>query len=331
MARLLLSLCLLILVSPVIAAERVALVIGNNAYTHARKLETAKGDAEAVATKLRGLDFEVALHTDLTEDDFPVVVAEFLIKAQDAKAVLVYYAGHGMESPALGGNYLIPVDAVLEKEAHLESQAYALNTLLDRLRRLPADVRIVILDCCRNNPLEGRAWSDGRGSNGLAAIDLQRLGGATMVVYSASPGKIAKERIRPSDLNGPFATALLQEIGQPGATAISAFASVEDRVFEDTRQVHGPRPYSAAAWLPSIALSSRPAINRAKGWWIPTLPLQAEPRERFARSRSRPGSRCVSAGAHRARSPWVLPRARRNCCARQGLRNAITVMRHLTR
>ena len=84
---------------------------------------------------------------------------------------------------------------------------------------LVSAVRLVALDCCRNNPLEGRAWAEARGEGGLGALELQRLDGATMVVFSASPGKVAKDRVRAGDRHSPFAAALLSEIGKPGATA----------------------------------------------------------------------------------------------------------------
>lgn len=234
----------------VASAERAALVIGNNAYTHARKLETAVEDAKAVAAKLEAMGFNVVLQTDAKHNDFSEVVSEFLTQAKDAEVVFIYYAGHGMESQELGGNFLIPVDAELEKESHLESQAYALDTLLKRLGTLSAPVRMLVLDCCRNNPLEGRSWSSGRGTNGMGMLDLQRLDAATMVVYSASPGKIAKERILPSDLHGPFATALLAELGDPGASAFRTFARVERRVFESTREVQRPKTFFSGSLDP---------------------------------------------------------------------------------
>jgi len=248
----------LFLCAATFAAERVALVIGNNAYTHARPLNTAKADAVAVAAKLRDLKFQVIERTEAKRDDFPEAITEFLTAAKDAKMVFIYFAGHGMESAALGGNFLIPVDAVLEKESHLESQAYSLNTLLDRLRGLSAPVRLVVLDCCRNNPLEGRSWSAGRGENGLGAIDLQRLDAATMVVFSASPGKVAKERISPLDKHGPFATALLEEIAKPGSTAIHTFAQVEDAVFRSTGEAQRPKTFFSGSLAPFNAFAFVP-------------------------------------------------------------------------
>lgn len=255
------------------AADRVALVIGNNAYTHARKLKTAVADAEAVATTLRDtLGFHVISRTDASRDDMPEAVTEFLAAAKDAQAVLVYFAGHGVESETLGGNFLVPVDAVLEKEVHLESQAYALNSLLERLKPLKAPVRLVVLDCCRNNPLEGRSWAGGRGETGLGALDMQRLDGATMVVYSASPGKVARDSVSPGDKHSPFAAALLAEMAQPGATAFGTFAKVETAVYAATAETQRPKsffsgslaPFNDFVFLPgdAVSLTSPPPVIR---------------------------------------------------------------------
>lgn len=234
------------------SAERVAFVIGNDTYRHARPLRTAAADATAVAEKLRvQFGFEVILLLNATRDDFAEGFARFLTEARTADSAVVYFAGHGIESAAMASNYLIPIDARLEKEEHLESQANSLDWLLDRLKPLSAPVRLVVLDCCRNNPLEGRTWISGRGSNvGLGAIDLQRLDTATMVVYSAAPGKAARDQLNIGDPHSPFATALLDEIDQPGANALSLFAGVEETVLEITDQTQSPKVFFSGNILP---------------------------------------------------------------------------------
>ncbi len=55
------------------ASERVALVIGNNAYTHARPLKSAVADAEAMAARLENdLGFQVITRvTEKTRTSIP--------------------------------------------------------------------------------------------------------------------------------------------------------------------------------------------------------------------------------------------------------------------
>jgi formylglycine-generating enzyme required for sulfatase activity len=241
----------LLLTFPAAAADRVALVIGNNGYQHARKLATAVQDATSMAAVLKDkLGFKVILRTEAKFNDMVDAVDEFKTEAAGASAVFIYFAGHGMESAAQGGNFLIPVDALLEKESHLKSQAYALDTLLADLAPLRAPVRLVVLDCCRNNPLEGRSWSAARGDTGLARLDLQKLDAATMVVFSAGPGKVAKDRVLPSDTHSPFATALLANIQQPGTSAFGVFSNVEGAVFKATGEVQKPKTFFSGELAP---------------------------------------------------------------------------------
>jgi len=62
---------------------------------------------------------------------------------------VVYYAGHGMEVD--GTNYLIPVDAKLERDTDIYDEAFSLDRILVAVE--PAkQLRLVILDACRDNP-----------------------------------------------------------------------------------------------------------------------------------------------------------------------------------
>lgn len=227
------------------AAERIALVIGNNGYAHARPLQTAGEDAKDIAVALKEHGFEVIEIYDATQDQMTESVEELVSKAKEGQtdAVFFYFAGHGIESPKLGGNYLIPVDANLEKEAHLLTQAYSVNTLLERLNTLSAPVRVVMLDCCRNNPLEGRAWIEGRGESGLAPINPSSLGAGMLVAYSAAEGKVAKERLHPGDTNGPFANAFLEFINKTGISLLEFFGLIQKQVQKESDGTQRPKVF----------------------------------------------------------------------------------------
>lgn len=248
--------------------SRVALVIGNNAYQHAARLATAKPDAEAVARLLPELGFRVFLHTDVDQEGLVDAVDEFKAAAGRATAAFVYFAGHGIESPGQGGNYLIPVDAKLEKESHLKSQAYALDTLLADLRPLQASTRMVVLDCCRNNPLEGRTWVRS-GGGGLGAVKTADLDQTTLVVFSAGPGKPAKDRLAEDDKHSPFAMALMQELARPGKSCLEVFGAVETAVFSRTGEVQRPKtflngnlsPFTAFVFRPGSAAAAAPSAS----------------------------------------------------------------------
>lgn len=283
---------------PAQASERVALVIGNDAYQHASTLNTAVSDAKAVGESLKKLGFDVLpLMNAGVEDvlDSFITLAE---RARGAEAVLVYYAGHGIESN--GVNYLVPVDAKLEREVQLRTQTVSLDTVLDELKQMQVPARMVILDCCRNNPIEGRSWLASRSSgSGLAALSQDTLAEATLVVYSASPGKPALDRVEEDDTHSPFTSALLEQLPRPGLHSFEMFGRVEDAVIEKTQGRQSPRLFyngstqpfrgfhfspdaiaqtpPAPAPLPAAVVSPMPAVQQTPPAPTPTSAAYPNP------------------------------------------------------
>ncbi|HYF35817.1 MAG TPA: caspase family protein [Prosthecobacter sp.] len=236
-------------VNPSYAADRVALVVGNDAYQHARPLNAAVNDATAVAQALGKLGFDTISVSNGGLEQMVEAMSQLRKRAVGAKAVLLYYAGHGIESD--GANYLIPVDAKLEREVQLETQAVNLNSVLERLTTLQVPARMVILDCCRDNPLEGRAWLATRGGGGgLGMLSEDDLGEATLVVYSASPGKPALDRISTTDAHSPFTQALLDQLPIPGAHSFEVFGRIEEEVIRRTEARQKPRLFYNGSTLP---------------------------------------------------------------------------------
>ena len=81
--------------------------------------------------------------------DMRRVFRDFSEKSRDADVAVVYYAGHGIEVD--GTNYIIPVDAALERDLVVYDEAFPLDRILVTIE--PAkQLRLVILDACRDNP-----------------------------------------------------------------------------------------------------------------------------------------------------------------------------------
>src|SRR5687768_14641997 len=139
---------------PALAAEsRVALVIGNSAYAGLGRLSNPPGDAAKVAEALRQVGFSVTQAKDLDQSGFKKALQAFAATSRGADVAVVYYAGHGMEMD--GVNYLLPVDATLATDADVGFEAVPLDMALravEGARRL----RLVILDACRNNPMQAQ-------------------------------------------------------------------------------------------------------------------------------------------------------------------------------
>jgi uncharacterized caspase-like protein len=148
MARVILAFVLLLGSSVAHAEKRVALVIGNSAYQKVSKLINPVNNARAIAGMLQAANFdEVTLHKNL--GILRQAIKDFSDLARDADTAVVYYSGHGIE--VNGVNYLIPTDAVLDRDVDVPYEAYSLENLvqvMEPARRL----RLVMLDACRENP-----------------------------------------------------------------------------------------------------------------------------------------------------------------------------------
>ena len=136
------------------AENRVALVIGNNGYSAVPALSNAIQDAKAISDEFKKLGFtKVTLATDLSYNSMSDALKRFSADADNADWAVIYYAGHGIE---LGGtNYLIPVDARLQKDRDVELETIDLNRVMLSLSGAK-QLRLVILDACRNNPFANK-------------------------------------------------------------------------------------------------------------------------------------------------------------------------------
>lgn len=193
------------------AAERVALVIGNAAYQNVAALANPRRDAEALATRLTEIGFDVTLAIDLDAMTARRAVAEFAANARGAAIALVYYAGHGIE---IGGrNYLIPVDALMQDEIGAKLETVDLDAVAEAVSQA-RDLGLVLVDACRDNPFLAKLSRSGASrslSRGLAPVTVEDPG--LLVSFAAQPGQTAADG---TGRNSPYASALLEVLGEPG-------------------------------------------------------------------------------------------------------------------
>lgn len=220
-------------VTPTFAEKRVALVIGNGAY-QVGPLDNPVRDAEAIARALEGLGFDVLRLRDATKARMETSLAEIGRIAVGADIAAVYYAGHGTERD--GRNYLIPVDARLERATDLDLQAISLATVLDQLAGA-TKLRLVVLDACRNNifPLAGARRATTRG---LARVEPDEN---TLVAYAARDGTTADDGA--GQANSPFTTAFLRHVATPGLEIRFLLGRVRDEVMAATQRQQQPHIY----------------------------------------------------------------------------------------
>ena len=112
----------------VLADGRVALVVGNSTYAHIGRLPNADNDAAYMSAALRRLGFEVTTELDADRPELTEALRAFTRRSVGADVALVFYAGHGIEMDR--GNYLVPVDARLERDIDLRFEAVTLDDML---------------------------------------------------------------------------------------------------------------------------------------------------------------------------------------------------------
>jgi uncharacterized caspase-like protein len=166
--------------APAQADKRVALVIGNGAYTQVDHLANPANDAAAMAGLFKAAGFDVVeQRTDLGLAAMRRALRDFSLRVRDADVAIVFFAGHGIEMN--GSNYLIPVDAVLERDIDVEDETLS----LDRVNQIIEPARglhLIILDACRDNPF---------------ARNIKRTVARREIRRGLAPWRIARSRLIP--------------------------------------------------------------------------------------------------------------------------------------
>ena len=235
----LLALVLLAAPWPASAAGRVALVVGNSTYEHIGRLPNPANDAADLSAALRRLGFDVTVARDAGRTALTEALRVFTRRSAGADVALVFYAGHGMEMD--GVNYLLPVDARVERDTDLRYETVTLDDVL--ASTAGAGLRVVILDACRDNPLARSMTRTVRSrsvSNGaFGELDEALLGDETLVAYSAAAGTTADDG---AGRNSPYAAALLAHLEERLEVGM-LFRRVRERVLNATDGRQRPHEY----------------------------------------------------------------------------------------
>ncbi len=223
---------LLTAASPTLAAKRVALVIGNNAYENVPKLMKAVNDANAVSTELAKLGFEVVTADDVGRRAMSRALVELEGKVAPGDTALIYFAGHGFAID--GNNYLLPVDVPIAgpgEEGLVIDAAFAASRLADRLQEKGAATVILILDACRDNPFALPGKRSLGNERGLARMDPAE---GMFVLFSAGQGQSALDRLSDADdnPNSVFTRTLLAEMAMPGESMVQIAKKTQAKVRE---------------------------------------------------------------------------------------------------
>jgi len=268
---------LLLVSEPALAEKRVALVLGNSAYQNVAPLTNPANDSAKMAATLKDAGFDVVdSRRDLAAAETRRALRDFADRARDADIAVVYYAGHGIEVD--GANYLIPVDAKLERDTDIYDEAFSLDRILIAIE--PAKkLRLVILDACRDNPFSKRmkrTVATRAVGQGLAKVEPSSPN--VLIAYSAKAGSTAADG---DGSNSPFTSALAHHLTTPGLDVRRAFGFVRDEVLKTTNNRQEPFVYGSLGGedVPLVPAPLAPAAAAAPA--VPALSAQAEARRDY--------------------------------------------------
>ena len=182
------------------AQKRVALVIGNNAYTRIDPLNNAINDAAAIAEELNKNGFQVIRVFDVKRQDLQEAKRRFIAAVANGGIGVFFFAGHGLQVE--GRNFLLPVDFANTTASGFARESLSVPAFLDELESANPKLSILILDACRDNPFSTTVARVA--TRGLSEI-ARPIPTGTLVLYAASANQTALDAIpnQPSK-NGLF-------------------------------------------------------------------------------------------------------------------------------
>ena len=221
--------------NPALAEKRVALVIGNGAYTYAPPLPNPAHDAEDVAAALKRSGFEVISGSNLVQADMQENEIRFARAANNADVAVFYYSGHAMQFNGI--NYLMPIDAKLDDEADLR-RFLRVDDILADLQQAK-NLRILVLDSCRDNPLAEnlrRSIAKTRGVSMPRGLNKMEAPLGTIISFSTQAGQTADDG---KGRNSPYTAAFLKHIEERQEIG-DLFREISSDVYEVSGKVQLP-------------------------------------------------------------------------------------------
>ena len=264
----------LILLTPSVYAERIALLIGNASYRSA-PLRNPVNDVNAMSRKLRSLGFTVIAKHNLNRQQMRQAVKSFRQRLRRGDTALLYYSGHGVQVE--GQNYLLPINNGIMDAFDISDGGVSLNFLLGNLNSSFAKEKIVILDACRDNPFKSRIKNLSKGLTRVGGS----LGTGTLVAFSADSGQVSNDG---RGANGIYTKHLLRHIGTAGISLNQMFMRVRRDVAKETNGRQVPKEdnglvnqiYLARNGEDNVPKPYEPSVSKTNSTISPSLEERAK-------------------------------------------------------
>lgn len=252
--------------STIMAAGRHALILCNQNYTAVGALKTPLAEAKAAEETLKTLGFagNITVVTDASTAKMTEVVDTFTSKLKDAEVALFFYGGHAIQ--AAGENYLLGVDSDPATTSQLAYKALPLGRVLTNLEGSGARLNLLILDCCRDNPLPTRGRNIGS-TRGLAPTANAPKG--TFIAYAADANQQAWDD---HGQIGLYGSVLFEKMKTPGLRLEDIFIQTREEVAKiaTEKYQHQQEPAEYSKVSGAFYFQSSPAI-------VATVPVTPTP------------------------------------------------------
>ncbi|MDZ4251758.1 MAG: SUMF1/EgtB/PvdO family nonheme iron enzyme [Sulfuritalea sp.] len=204
---------------------RVALIIGNSDYK-AAPLDNPANDASDLANALEKQGFTVLVRENVGERGLKEAVDIFSKHLKKGGIGLFFFAGHGIQLK--DQNFLLPVDVGFDNETDIAFKSISAEYVLSRMAEAGNRINVVILDACRNNPLQLARRTINKG---LGVMNVGRAEKGTFIAYATSPGSTAADG---TGRNGLYTKHLLRALETKDTDIDKVFGRVRTGVVQDT-------------------------------------------------------------------------------------------------
>jgi uncharacterized caspase-like protein len=128
---------------------------------------------------------DVDVVEDASKDDMARAIGRLKSKIKRDSVVMLFFGGYGVQ---IGReSYMIPVDAVIWKEADVRRDGLSIESVLEVMKERGARAKLAVVDASRRNPYERRFRAF---SHGLAPINAPDN---ALILTSATPGQVAED------------------------------------------------------------------------------------------------------------------------------------------
>lgn len=207
-----------------------ALVVGIGAYP-SHPLRCARNDADDVHAALVRMGFHATKVLDCSSAGFAQATEAFCASLNPGDEALFYFAGHGVEAATRQAGHMNSSNWLLSTQipptnAELPRKAVDAHNLLAEMEARDTRFNVMILDCCRDNPLPD--GTRGVGGGGLGEMHPK----GSYIAFACAPRSVAAEG--PNGRNGIFTEHLLKHVETKKQRVEDLFIEVRNGVEQAT-------------------------------------------------------------------------------------------------